>query len=235
MKSVRVSDGIHWVGAIDWNLRDFHGFETPNGSTYNAYIVIGANADAVPGTLQAFIAQAKASPGKFNFASNGAGNVTHIAGELFNNLVGTNIVHIPYKGSAPAAVDVAAGRAHIQFDVLTAFQQHIAAGKIRALAIASPRRDTRIPDVPTTAESGLPAFVLSAWFGLVATAGTPDTAIRRLNAEVNRGLAAGDVRETIAKLALEPAGGTPEQFAAHTQAELERWARVVKSANVRID
>ena len=201
----------------------------------NAYFVIGANNAAVPGTLQEFIAQAKASPGKFNFASNGAGNITHIAGELFNNMAGTKIVHIPYKGSAPAAVDVAAGRAHIQFDVLTAFQQHIAAGNLKALAVAAPKRDPKLPNVPTTAEAGLPAFVLSAWFGLVATAGSPEPVIRRLNAEVNKGLAANDVRETIAKLGLESAGGTPEQFAALIAYENERWPAIVKAVGIKLD
>jgi len=201
----------------------------------NAYFVIGANNTAVPGTLQEFIAQAKASPGKFNFASNGAGNITHIAGELFNNMAGTKIVHIPYKGSAPAAVDVAAGRAHIQFDVLTAFQQHIAAGNLKALAVAAPKRDPKLPNVPTTAEAGLPAFVLSAWFGLVATAGSPEPVIRRLNAEVNKGLAANDVRETIAKLGLESAGGTPEQFAALIAYENERGPAIVKAAGIKLD
>ena len=201
----------------------------------NAYFVIGANNTAVPGTLQEFIAQAKATPRKFNFASNGAGNITHIAGELFNNMAGTSIVHIPYKGSAPAALDVAAGRAHLQFDVLTAFQQHIAAGNIKALAVAAPRRDPKLPNVPTTAEAGLPAFVLSAWFGLVATAGTPEPVIRRLNAEVNKGLAANDVRDTIAKLGLESAGGTPEQFASLIAYENERWPAIVKAAGIKLD
>ena len=201
----------------------------------NAYFVIGANNSAVPGTLKEFIALAKANPGKFNFASNGAGNITHIAGELFNNMVGAKIVHIPYKGSAPAALDVAAGRAHVQFDVLPAFQQHIAAGKLKALAIASPKRDSRIADVPTTAEAGLPEFVLSAWFGLVATGGTPEPVIRRLNAEVNKGLAANDVKETIFKLGLEPAGGTPEQFAALIAYENDRWPPIVKAAGIKLD
>ncbi len=201
----------------------------------DAYFVIGVNSTAVPGTLREFIAQAKAAPGKFNFASNGAGNITHIAGELFNNMVGTNVVHIPYKGTAPAALDVAAGRAHVQFDVLPAFQQHIASGKIRALAIASPRRDSRIPDVPTTAEAGMSDFVLSAWFGLVATAGSPEPAIRRMNAEINKGLAANDVRETIFKLGLEPAGGSPEQFAALIAKENERWPAIVKAAGIKLD
>ncbi len=201
----------------------------------NAYFIIGANIAAVPGTLQEFIAQAKASPGKFNFASNGAGNITHIAGELFNNMVGTKIVHIPYKGSAPAAVDVAAGRAHLQFDFLTTFQQHIAAGKLKALAIAGPRRDARIPDVPTTAELGLPAFVLSGWFALVATAGPPDPVIRRLNTEVNKALATSDVRETLIKLGLEPAGGTPEQLRVLIAFENERWPPIVKAAGIKID
>jgi tripartite-type tricarboxylate transporter receptor subunit TctC len=200
----------------------------------DAYFVIGANT-ALPGTLKEFIALAKANPGKLNFASNGAGNITHIAGELFNNMVGTQIVHIPYKGSAPAALDVAAGRAQVQFDVLPAFQQHIAAGKLKALAIASPKRDSRIPDVPTTAEAGLPGFVLSAWFGLVATAGSPEPVIRRLNAEVNKGLAASDVRESIFKLGLEPAGGTPEQFAALIAHENDRWPPIVKAAGIKLD
>lgn len=201
----------------------------------NAYFVIGANAAAAPGTLREFIAQAKSMPGKLNFASNGTGNITHVAGEMFNTLAGVNLVHIPYKGTAPAALDVAAGRAHVQFDVLTAFQQHIAAGKIRALAVAGPKRDPRLPDVPTTAEAGLPGFVLSAWFGLVASAGTPDPVIRSLNGEVLKALAAGDVREAIVKLGLEPAGNTPEQFAALIAEENTRWAQAVKASGLKFE
>jgi tripartite-type tricarboxylate transporter receptor subunit TctC len=201
----------------------------------NAYFVIGANVAAVPGTLRDFIAEAKAAPGKFNFASNGAGNITHVAGEMFASLVGVKLVHIPYKGSAPAAADVAAGRAHVQFDVLPAFQQHIAAGKVKILALASPKRDPQLPNVPTTTELGLAKFVISAWFGLVATAGTPDTAIRRLNAEVVRGQATNEVREAILKLGLEPAAGTPEQFAALIAEENARWPEIVKAAGVKLE
>jgi tripartite-type tricarboxylate transporter receptor subunit TctC len=201
----------------------------------NAYFVIGANAAAVPNTLREFIAQAKAAPGKFNFASNGAGNITHVAGEMFAAMVGAKLVHVPYKGSAPAAADVAAGRSHVQFDVLPAFQQHIAAGKVKALAVASPKRDPKLPDVPTTAELGLPKFVLSAWFGLVATAGTPEQAVRRLNAEVVRGQATSEVRDAILKLGLEPAAGTPEQFAALIAEENARWPEIVKAAGIKID
>lgn len=201
----------------------------------NAWFVIGANQPAVPGGLQDFIAAAKAAPAKFNFASNGAGNITHIAGEMFNNLAGTRLTHIPYKGSAPAAVDVAAGRAHVQFDVLTAFQQHIAAGNIKALALAGPKRDPRIPNVPTTTEAGLPGFQLSAWFGLVTVAGSPVPVVRRLNAEVQKSLAAADVRDSILKLALEPAGGTPEQFAAQIAYENDRWPPIVKAAGIKLE
>jgi tripartite-type tricarboxylate transporter receptor subunit TctC len=201
----------------------------------NAYFVIGANVEAVPGTLRDFIAMAKANPGKFNFASNGAGNITHIAGELFNNMTGVKLVHIPYKGSAPAAADVAAGRAHVQFDLLPAFQPFMVAGKIRALAVASPKRDPRLADVPTTAEAGLPNFVLSAWFGLVATAGTPETAIRRLNAEVVRALSATDVRDAIVKLGLEPAPTTPEEFGALIAEENTRWPPIVKAAGIKLE
>ncbi len=199
----------------------------------NAYFVIGANAAGVPDTLKEFIAQAKANPDKFNFASNGSGNITHIAGEMFNTLTGTKLVHIPYKGTAPAAFDVAAGRAHVQFDLLTAFQQHLQAGRIKILAVAAPKRDPRLPDVPTTAESGLQNFVLSAWFGLVTTAGTPDPVVRRLNSEVLKALAASDVQERITKLGLEPAGGTPEQFAALIDEENARWPRIVKAAGLK--
>ena len=201
----------------------------------NAWFVIGANQSGVPDTLQEFVAQAKASPSKFNFASNGAGNITHIAGEMFNNMAGIKTVHIPYKGSAPAAVDVAAGRAHIQFDVLTAFQQHIAAGNIKALALAGPKRDPKLPNVPTTTEAGMPGFQLSAWFGLVATAGSPVPVVRRLNAEVQKSLAASDVRDSIQKLALEPAGGTPEQFAAQIIFENDRWPTIVKAAGIKLE
>ena len=201
----------------------------------NAWFVIGANQTAVPDTLQEFIALAKASPGKYNFASNGAGNITHIAGEMFNNLAGIRMVHIPYKGSAPAAVDVAAGRAHLQFDVLTAFQQHIAAGNIKALAVAGPKRDPKLPNVPTTTEAGMPGFQLSAWFGLVATAGSPVPVVRRLNAEVQKSLAAADVRDSIQKLALEPAGGSPEQFAAQIVYENDRWPPIVKAAGIKLE
>jgi len=209
--------------------RDF----APISLLTNAYFVIGANAAAVPDTLKEFIAQAKANPDKFNFASNGSGNITHIAGELFNTLAGTKLVHIPYKGTAPAALDVAAGRAHVQFDLLTAFQQHVQSGKIKILAVAAPRRDPRLPNVPTTAESGLQNFVLSAWFGLVTTGGTPEAVVRRLNGEVVKALAASDVRERIAKLGLEPAGDTPEQFAALIAEENERWPRIVKAAGLK--
>lgn len=201
----------------------------------NAYFVIGANAAAVPGGLREFIAQVKAQPAKFNFASNGAGNITHIAGELFNTIAGTRLTHIPYKGSAPAAVDVAAGRAHVQFDVLTAFQQHIAAGNIKALAVAAPKRDPQLPNVPTTAEAGLPQFVLSAWFGLVTVAGTPEPVVRRLNAEVLKGLSTKEAGDTITKLGLEAAGGTPEQFAALIAQENTRWPAIVKAAGIKLD
>jgi tripartite-type tricarboxylate transporter receptor subunit TctC len=198
----------------------------------NAYFVIGAN-ESMPGTLKELIAQTKS--GKHNFASNGAGNITHVAGELFNNMTGTKLVHIPYKGSAPAAADVAAGRAHVQFDVLTTFQQFIPTGRIRALAVAGPKRDPRLPDVPTTAEAGIPDFRLSAWFGLVATAGSPAAVVRRLNGEVVKALNAADVLATINKLALEPAPTTPEQFATIISEENRRWPPIVKAAGIKLE
>ncbi len=201
----------------------------------NAYFVIGANAAQVPNTLQEFIAAAKAAPGKYNFASNGVGNITHIGGELFNMMAGVKLVHVPYKGSAPAAADVAAGRAQVQFDVLPAFQMHMASGKVKILAVARPKRDPKLPDVPTTAEAGLPKFVLSAWFALVASPGTPEAITHRLNAEVVRGLSTNEAHEAILKLGLEPAAGTPEQLAALIAEENARWPDIVKAAGIKLE
>jgi tripartite-type tricarboxylate transporter receptor subunit TctC len=199
----------------------------------NSWFVIAVNAETMPTTLKQFIALAKANPGKFNFASNGAGNITHIAGEMFNLLTGTKLVHVPYKGTAPAALDVAAGRAHVQFDVPTAFQAHT--GKVRLLAITGPKRDPQLPNVPTTVEAGLPQFTLSAWFGLVTTAGTPEPIVRRLNAEVVKALGESDVRASIVKLGLEPAPSTPEQFAAVIEEENSRWPKIVKAAGLKFE
>ncbi len=201
----------------------------------NAYFVIGANVAQVPNTLQEFVAEARAAPGKYNFASNGVGNITHIGGELFNMMAGVKLVHIPYKGSAPAAADVAAGRAQVQFDVLPAFQMHMASGKVKILAVAGPRRDAKLPDVPTTAEAGLPKFVISAWFALVASPGTAEPVYRRLNAEAVRGLSTSEAHEAILKLGLEPAPGTPEQLSALIAEENARWPEIVKAAGIKIE
>jgi tripartite-type tricarboxylate transporter receptor subunit TctC len=200
----------------------------------NTFFVIAVN-ESMPATFKEFLALARANPGKHNFASNGAGNITHVAGELFNNMAGTRLIHVPYKGSAPAAADVAAGRAHVQFDGLTTFQQFIQAGRIRALAFTGPRRDPRLPEVPTTAELGFPDFRRSAWFGLVATGGSPESAIRRLNAEVVKALNAADVQATLTKLGLEPAPTTPEQFGALIAEENRRWPPIVKAAGIKAE
>jgi tripartite-type tricarboxylate transporter receptor subunit TctC len=143
--------------------------------------------------------------------------------------------HVPYKGSAPAVMDLIAGRIDIMFDNIPLPLPHIKAGKLRALAVTSAQRSPSLPELPTLAEAGVPGFDVSSWYGIYAPAGLPQDMVAKLNAAFNEALRAPEIRERLTTQGWTVTGGTPEQFAAHTQAELERWARVVKSANVRID
>lgn len=191
---------------------------------------------AVPAkTLKELIALAKAKPGQLNYGSAGNGTPLHLAGELFKTLAGVDLVHIPYKGGAPAITDTVAGQVQIVFEGLPATAQFIRAGKLRALAITGTKRDPTLPDVPTVAEAGLPQFQVAFWSGLVAPAGTPKDIVARLNAEVVKALATPEVRETLAKQGLEPSGNSPEQFAAFIGEENARWARVVKVSGAKLD
>jgi len=143
--------------------------------------------------------------------------------------------HVPYKGSAPALMDLIAGRIDIMFDNIPLPLPHIKAGKLRGLAVTAAQRSPSLPDLPTLAEAGVPGFDVSSWYGIYAPAGLPPDMVAKLNAAFNEALRTPEIRERLTTQGWTVVGGTPEQFAAHTQAEFERWARVVKSANVRID
>jgi tripartite-type tricarboxylate transporter receptor subunit TctC len=178
---------------------------------------------------------AKEKPGQLNFASSGSGTSIHLSGELFKTMAGVDIVHVPYKGSSPAVTDLMGGQVQLMFDNLPSSLAQIKAGKLRAIAVTSAQRSPTLPNIPTIAESGLPGFEASSWFGLLAPAGTPAAVVARINADVNQWLQTAEAKEKLLAQGAVPAGGTPEQFAAHIRAETEKWAKVVKVSGAKVD
>ena len=187
------------------------------------------------GNIREFIDYAKANPGKLNFASPGNGSSAHLTGELFKQVTGVAMQHVPYKGSAPALLDLIAGRIDIMFDNIPLPLPQIKAGKLRGLAVTAAERSSVLPELPTLAEAGVPGFDVSSWYGIYAPAGLPRDMVMKLNAAFNEALRTPSIRDQLVAQGWTPIGGTPERFGAFTQQELERWARVVKSANVRVE
>ena len=181
------------------------------------------------------LAYAKANPGKLNFASSGNGTSIHLSGELFKTMTGVQMAHVPYKGSAPALQDLMGGSVQLMFDNLPSSLALIKAGKLKALAVTSLARAAALPDVPTLAESGLPGFEASSWFGLLAPAGTPQPVIAKVNSEVAKWLASPEAKEKLLAQGAIAAGGTPEDFARHIAAETAKWQKVVKESGAKID
>ena len=184
-------------------------------------------------SVKEFIALVKSQPGKLNYASSGAGGGQHLAAEMFIMTTGVNLVHVPYKGAAPALNDLIGGQVDLMFESIpTSAIQFIETGKLRALAVTSPRRSKLLPDVPTMQEAGLKAFEYRTWIGLAAPAGTSRDVIARLNAATNKAIASGDLRAWLEGQGLEVAGGTPEQFQAFLEKEIELYARIVKASGM---
>ena len=186
-------------------------------------------------TVTEFIAWAKANPGKVNFASSGSGTSIHLAGELFKTQTGLAMTHVPYKGSAPAIADLVGGQVQVMFDNLPSALPQIRAGRLRALAVTSAQRASALPEVPTVAESGLPGFEASSWFGLLAPAGTPREVVQKVNSEIARWLATPEAKEKLASQGAIAAGGTPEDFVAHIAAESAKWQKVVRESGAKVD
>jgi len=186
-------------------------------------------------SVKELISLARAKPGALNFGSGSTGSAGHLAGELFKTMAGVDMAHIPYKGAVPAVADLLAGQIQLMFDNLASALPNVKAGRLRALAVTTVKRSPQVPELPTVAESGLPGFDLSTWFGVFAPAGTPVAVVAKLNAELGAILAAADVKERLALLGAEPAGGSPEAFAAFVRTEYAKYAKVVKASGARVD
>jgi tripartite-type tricarboxylate transporter receptor subunit TctC len=186
-------------------------------------------------TLQEFIALVRSRPGAMNFGSGGSGTSNHLAGELFNIVAGTKLVHIPYKGVNLAMQDVLSGQVHLVFIGIPAAAPHIKAGRLRALALVAPQRTLALPEVPTVAEAGLKDFEVTTWYGVMAPAGTPHPVITRLNSELVKIMHTPDTKERLAGMATDPLTSTPEEFAAYLKQEIAKWGDVVRKANLKAD
>ena len=198
-------------------------------------LVIVANPKFAPSNVKELIAAAKAKPGEVNFASSGPGQSTHLSAELFSSMAGVKMTHVPYKGSAPALTDTMGGQTAIFFDTMLSAMPHVRGGKLKALAVTSAQRSPAAPDIPTVAESGLPGYEAIAWNGLLAPAGTPKEVVAKLNAEMKKALELPEIRERFAAQGFAAAYSTPEDYTRFINAEVDKWAKVVKVSGATID
>jgi tripartite-type tricarboxylate transporter receptor subunit TctC len=212
-------------------MKDFS-FITPLVSFNNVLVVSPA---ATARSVQDLIAAAKREPGKLTFASSGNGTNIHLVGELFKAMARIDIVHVPYKGSAPALTDLMGGSVAMMFDTIPSAVSHVKGGKLRALGVTGAKRSPLFPDVPTIAESGLPGFEVVSWYGLIAPAATPQEVVRRLNADAIKGANSKEFRGRMEPLGFEIVTSTPEKMVEMLQADSARWAPVIKAAGVTIN
>ena len=212
-------------------IRDFAPVALVASTPYILVVHPSVPANSVPELL----ALARAQPGRLNYGSYGAGSSNHLATELFRAITGADIVHVPYKGGAPALADLLAGQVQMMFDVFTTSGPQVRTGKLRLLGVGALRRSSLAPDVPTLAEAGVPGFEAGTFFGLFAPLATPRIVVFRLNQEVNRLLVMPDMRERLAAASAEPGGGSPEQLGQAVAAEVAKWTRLVRDRNLRFD
>jgi len=206
----------------------------PVAQLTSSALTVYVHPDVQARSIRELVALAKSQPGKLNYASSGSGTSTHLAAALFNMMAETDIVHIPFSGGGPAYTALLAGNVQVHFGGVEGMP-HVRAGKLRALAVTTPKRFSMAPDLPTVAESGLPGYEAEAWYGVYAPAGTPAAIVDKLNADINRVLRLPEVREQYAKMGFEVEDTTSAQFSAFTRAEIEKWRKVVIAANVRIE
>jgi tripartite-type tricarboxylate transporter receptor subunit TctC len=198
-------------------------------------LVVVVHAESNIRSLPELIAAAKANPGKLNYGSAGPGNTTHLAVEYFKSVVGVDIVHVPYKGSAPAIAGLLARDIDLMFDSLSSSLSQIKGGKFRALAVSTAKRSSVLPQVPTIQESGVPNFDISVWYGIFAAARTPAPVVQKLNAEIVKAMAAPETRQRIEGYGYQIVGSTPEQLDAHVRSEIARWGKVIKDSGAKFE
>ena len=197
--------------------------------------VLVINPDVSAKSLQELVSLAKSKPGQLAYASGGNGTPPHINAEVFKSVAGVDLLHVAYKGGGPALTDLIAGRVHVMLDTAASAMPHVRSGKLRALALSAPNRSVEYPELPTFAEAGLPAYDTNAWYSMHAPAGTPSEIVRRLNAELVAILKDPDILVRFKQLSTEPVGNTPEEFALFVKAELDKYARIIKAAGIRLD
>ncbi len=197
--------------------------------------VLVAHPSVKAGSVQELIALARAQPGKITVASSGSGTSIHMSAELFKYLAGVDMLHIPYKGSAPALADLIGGQVNVMFDNIPSSLPHIKSGKLRAIATTGAKRSPTLPDLPTIAEAGLPGYESGVWFGLAVPAGTPQDLIAKLNAEVAKAMKLPEFVKRMHDLGYDLVGGSPEQMAEMIQVEIKRWAPVVKASGAKAE
>jgi tripartite-type tricarboxylate transporter receptor subunit TctC len=186
-------------------------------------------------TVAELVALMKAKPGEFKYASSGVGSTQHIAGEGFNLAAGVRSVHVPYRGSSQAHLDIIGGSVQIMFDTTSSAMGQIKAGKFRPLALTTPSRSSELPQVPTLAEAGVSGFEMSTWYGLFVTAGTPPDVVQRLQSELARILKLPDIQARLKGLGGEPGQISPEQFAQYNRKEFERFGELIRRANIKLE
>lgn len=197
--------------------------------------VLVVNASTPAKNVAELVAMLKPQPDKFNYGSNGNGTAQHLIGTQFQNLTGTQLVHIPYKGSGPLATDLLGGQVTMSFDTITPVLPHIKSGKLRALAVTTSKRSASLPDVPTLDEAGLKGFNIGTWFGVLAPAATPKDILARLNTEMVKVIQSPEFRKRMDEIGAEPIGDSAEQMAQQIKSETEKFAKLVKEAKVTID
>jgi tripartite-type tricarboxylate transporter receptor subunit TctC len=209
-------------------LRDF----APITQAVNVTSILVTHPSVPVKSVQELLALARLHPGKLNYGSSGGGTVTHLAGELLKLMGGVNIIHVPYKGGAPALTAILSGEVDLTYENSLIIVPHIKSGKVRALGVTGAQRSKLLPDLPSVAEA-LPGYGASGWYGLVAPAATPKDVLARLNAEAVKALRSPDVADKLSGQGAEPAPGSPGDFAAFIRAEIDKWSKVVKAANMK--